>query len=245
MATFVLAHGSWHGGWCWRKLTPVLREHGHDVHTPTFTGMGERYHLLSDDASVATHVRDLVQVIIYQDLHDVILVGHSYAGSIITAAVDEVADRIARLVYLDAFIPRDGDSLFSMRPPSFAEYFLDRAQTEGDGRLLPPFPPQDYGITDPDDIVWMSSRLVPVLLSTFSDPVHLPQGIAEQMPRTYIYCTEYGFDPEAERARSEGWEYHELPTSHDAMVTMPRELADILLSAAARLTGGTAVSTDR
>ena len=228
MATFVLVHGSWHGGWCWRKLTPLLRQQGHEVYTPTLTGMGERSHLLTEQAGIETHVRDILQLLFHEDLREVVLVGHSYGGVIISAVAEEAADRIARLVYLDAFIPRDGDSLFSMRSPDFAEYFRTLAENDGDGWLIPALPPEDYGVRDSEDVAWMKPRLTPVLLSTFAGPVRLPTGAAERLPRSYIFCTEYGFGAEAERAKAEGWDYHELPTAHDPFVTAPQELAAVL-----------------
>jgi pimeloyl-ACP methyl ester carboxylesterase len=232
MATFVLVHGSWHGGWCWRKLTPLLRAQGHDVYSPTLTGMGESRHLLNSDTGLAVHIRDIGQLLFYEDLRDAILVGHSYGGSIISAVAEENSDRIARLVYLDAFVPRDGDSLFSMRAADFGEYWRDQANAYGDGWLLQPLAPDGFGVKDPADIAWMTPRLVPVLLSTFTDPVQVPSAAAERLPRSYVYCTESGFGAEAERARSEGWDCYELPTGHDSMVTMPDKLAGILLGIA-------------
>jgi pimeloyl-ACP methyl ester carboxylesterase len=194
--------------------------------------MGERSHLLTEQAGIETHVRDVLQLLVYEDLRDVILVGHSYGGVIITAVAEEVADRIARLVYLDAFVARDRDSLFSMRPPDFAEYFQHLAETSGDGWLIPALTPQDFGITDPEDVDWMIPRLCPVPLSTFTDSVRLSIGAAERLPRSYIFCTEFGFGAEAERAKQEGWDYHELQTGHDPMVTAPEELAMVLIRCA-------------
>jgi len=130
VAQYVLVHGSWHGGWCWRKLIPLLRRHNHDVYAPTLTGMGERQHLLSAHVGIETHVQDILNVLFYEDLRDVILVGHSYAGMIISAVAEEAGERIARLVYLDAFLPRDGDSVISMDPGG-KEYLRDLAETRG------------------------------------------------------------------------------------------------------------------
>jgi pimeloyl-ACP methyl ester carboxylesterase len=232
VATIVLIHGSWHGGWCWQKLVPLLRHHGHDVYTPTLTGMGERSHLLGEQADIERHIRDILQFLFYEGLRDVIMVGHSYGGVIISGVAEQAADRIARLVYLDAFIPRDGDSLFSMRPPEFANYFRDRAEKEGDGTLLPALPPEEFGVRDPEDVAWMRPRLCPVRLETFADPVRVPTAAAERLARSYIFCTESGFGAEAERAKQEGWDYYELQTGHDPMVTMPHELSAVLLSCA-------------
>lgn len=232
MATFVLVHGTWHGGWCWRKVTPLLVERGHTVYAPTLTGMGERAHLLSEAVGLDMHIRDILQVLFFEDLRDMILVGHSYAGSILSAVAETVADRIARLVYLDAFIPRDGDSLFSMLGARSEAYYRNRADEEGRGWLIPPLSPKDFGVTDPADIAWMQTRLVAVPVSTFADPVRLPGNAAAQLPRSYIFCKGFGFSMQAAQAKAEGWDYHELATGHDAMITKPRELTEILVEPA-------------
>src|SRR6185312_289139 len=118
---FVLVHGAWHGGWCWKRVSPLLRALGHEVFTPTLTGLGERQHLMSPEVGLDTHIKDVLGVLEYEDLHDVILVGHSYAGMVIAGVAEKAAERIAHLVYLDAFVPADGKSLADYQPPEILQ----------------------------------------------------------------------------------------------------------------------------
>ena len=138
MATYLLVHGGWHGGWCWRRVASILREASHEVFTPTLTGLGERAHLLSPEIDLDTHIRDIMGVLKYEDLHDLILVGHSYAGMIITAIAEQAPERLAHLVYLDACIPKNGESLIDVIGPDFAATFHERVQAEGEGWRQPP-----------------------------------------------------------------------------------------------------------
>ncbi len=150
MATYLLVHGAWHGGWCWKKLSPLLRDAGHTVYTPTLTGLGERAHLLSTSIDVDTHVQDVVAVLECEDLRGVILVGHSYAGLLLPVIVERAADRIQQLVYLDAAVARSGQSLFG-RYPQTRTQLADSIRTIGEGWRVPP-PESDFGVTDEDDI---------------------------------------------------------------------------------------------
>ena len=160
MATFVLVHGAWHGGWCWRKLTPLLRAAGQEVFTPTLTGLGERAHLGSPDVGLGTHVRDVAQVLWYEDLADVVLVGHSYGGLVIGGVADQVPERLRHLVYLDAFVPEHGQSMLDLGPPERRPAMQARVAAEGDGWQLPSLQPVPweqfvrgiYRITDPAEV---------------------------------------------------------------------------------------------
>ena len=147
MATFVLVHGAWHGGWCWKKVTPLLRAAGHEVYTPTLTGLGERAHLLTREVDLDTHIRDIINVLEYEELRDVILVGHSYAGMVIAGVADRVPARLAHLVYLDAFVPRDGQASLSLSPPELEAHLRAQALAEGDGWRVPAPPAAWYGVT--------------------------------------------------------------------------------------------------
>jgi pimeloyl-ACP methyl ester carboxylesterase len=196
---------------------------GHEVYTPTLTGMGERSHLLSPEVGLATHIRDIVQMCVYEDLRDVVLVGHSYGGMVISGVADELSERMRRLVYLDAFIRDDGQS--TLGSMSWAR---KTAETEGDGWFVPPIPPQEMGVSDPADVAWMKPRLVPVPLLTFEEPLRLKNVTVKPWARSFIRCTEH-FASEARRAKAEGWDYHELKSGHDAMITVPKELAQLLL----------------
>lgn len=233
MATFVLVHGSFHGGWCWRKVAPSLREAGHRVYTPTLTGLGERSHLASPHAGLHVNVDDVVNVFEYEALSDVVLVGHSYGALVVTGAAEDVADRVDRLVYLDGYLPDHGDTAWDLTP-DVRDVWEERASESGFGWLVPPPDPAEvYGVTDPEDLAWLRSKLTPTPLSTHEEPLVAPAGRAEDVPRTYVSCTDYdAFRDAAERAQRAGLDYHELRTGHDAMVTAPDDLSEILLSAA-------------
>ena len=225
-ATFVLVHGAWHGGWCWRKLVPLLRAAGHQVVTPTMTGLGERAHLLTADVDLETHVKDITAVIECDDLQRVVLVGHSYGGMVVTSVADRVASRIARVVYLDAFLPDAGKAL---------EDYAPVPRTRDDGwRVPPPGPPSSWGVTDARDIAWMERRIGDQPVRTFTQPVTLSTASMAATRQTFIQCTKAPFFAEAaERAKRRGFQYHELwSAGHDAMITRPAELSRILVDLA-------------
>jgi pimeloyl-ACP methyl ester carboxylesterase len=231
VTTFVLVHGAWHGGWCWRRVAPLLRAAGRDVQTPTLTGLGERAHLLSRAVDLETHVQDVVNVLRYEELREVVLVGHSYGGMVIAGVAERAAERLARLIYLDAFVPLDGRCLLDFFPERAREETLARARSEGDGWRLPPrYEEQPFGVTDPADAAWVRSKLTAHPVATWTQPLRLASPTAAALPRTFVACTETSwFGQYADRARSEpGWGYRELPTGHDAMITTPRGLADLL-----------------
>lgn len=235
MTSFVLVHGAWHGGWCWRNVAPLLRAAGHDVYTPTLTGLGERAHLLSPAIDLGTHIQDVVNVLAYEDLRAAVVVGHSYGGMVITGVAERAGDRVAQLVYLDAHVPAGGQALRDLLGPELWATIQEAAQTLGDGWRLPP-PPDDhpFGVQDERDARWVRSRLTEHPLRTLAQPLPPAAGPAT-LPRTYIHCAENdGLQAEAKRLRAApGWSYRELATGHDAMVTMPRELAGLLHEAAA------------
>jgi pimeloyl-ACP methyl ester carboxylesterase len=235
MATFVLVHGAWHGGWCWRKVAPLLRAAGQAVLTPTLTGLGERAHLAGPAVDLALHARDLLAVLEYEDVRAAILVGHSYGGAVATLAADRAPERIAWLVYLDAPVPRDGDCLLDLLTPAQAADFRARAAATGDGWRVAPNPPAALGIDDPADAAWAGARLVPQPLATFTQPLRLT-GAGDQVPRAYVFCApprpgsrlvEF-----AAAARAAGWRYHEIAAGHDAMIAAPAAVANCLLSLA-------------
>lgn len=237
MATFVLVHGAWHGGWCWQRVAPLLRAAGHEVYTPTLTGLGERAHLGSAETTLDTHITDVVNVLAYEELTGAILVGHSYAGVVVSGVAQRVPERLAHLVYLDAFLPRDGQAMLDLIPSAAAASVRERAATEGAGWRIPPQPAAWYGITDPADAGWVEAKLVAQPLGTFAQAVRL-DGTAP-VAATYVLCTQPpGFARTAEQVRhAPGWRYRELATGHDAMITMPRETADLLLDVAASAAG--------
>jgi pimeloyl-ACP methyl ester carboxylesterase len=229
MATFVLVHGAWHGGWCWGKVAPLLRAAGHQVFAPTLTGLGERSHLFSPAIGLSTHIQDVVNVLVFEDLHDVILVGHSYGGIVITGVADRMRARIARLVYLDAFVAEDGASWRALRNAPLPQ--------EG-APAIPPRPLADFGVTAEADIDWAAPRLTPQPAQTAVEPLKLTDpNIVSAFPRTYIRCLDYAmpaFAALADRiSRDPAWTYRAMNTGHDAMITAPAELSALLLEAAA------------
>jgi pimeloyl-ACP methyl ester carboxylesterase len=230
MATFVVAHGAWSAGWAWKKMRPLLRERGHELFTPTYTGLGERAHLANKDIDLDTHIADVLGVLEYEDLRGIVLVGHSYGGMVATGVADRAAPRIAQLVYLDAFVPRDGQSLVDLVSPQARQARAGSVAADGEGWRIPPNPmPPD---TSPEDAAWATPRRVMQPAKTFAQPVRLT-GAVERLPRSYIYCRrKAGDDPFrqfADRLRNDpGWKYFEMEASHNPHITTPRELAALL-----------------
>lgn len=239
MATFILVHGAFHGGWCWKKFKSLLINQGHEVYTPTLTGLGERSHLASSQIGLGTHIQDIVNVLEYEDLKQVILVGHSYGGMVITGVADRVFKRIQHLVYLDAFVPKNGQALRHQFSPDNWNRIENRVIRLGDGwRWILPDPKQElsyWGVTSSIDIDWLCKRLVPQSIQTAIEPLEIKNhSFLSRIPRTFIYCTENRpngtYHKSEVRARTEqGWRYREINTGHEAMVTAPQKLATLLI----------------
>ena len=221
-ATFVLVHGAGAGGWCWDPIVPLLEARGHRVFAPSLSG-------LDDPATgLDRHGADVVRVLEENDLRGVVLVGHSYGGMPITVAAERAPERLARLVYLDAFAPRDGQSAFDTR--------LDLAEAlRGwvEGGLLPPIPPEYAGVETEEQAQLLRDRLVTTPMRCLEEKVALRSEAAARLPRSYVLCTRSGFGETAERVRADGWDYHELDTEHMAMLTAPAATADLLARIAA------------
>lgn len=230
MATYVLVHGSCHGGWCWKKLTPLLRKNGHVVYTPTLTGLGERSHLVNKSIGLDTHILDIVQVLEYEDLNEVILLGHSYGGMVIGGATEKIPQRIGRLVYLDAYIPQDNKRAFDLVPGLETIYRERRLKDQGEEWLVASYKPEEFGVTDPDDVRWMSTRLTPMPWHTHDQPIRITNPRAKVLPRNYISFSEFGISQFKFQESKAGWDYHELMRGHDAMITSPNELGELLES---------------
>jgi len=237
MAAYVLVHGAWHGAWCWRRLAPLLQAEGHEVVTPTLSGVGELAHLAIPELGIEEHVADVVNALEAADLRNAILVGHSYGGIVIGAAADRTPERIAHLVYLDALVPKDNASAADVAVPEWIEMVRTLANESGDGWLLPPPDVETpFGITDPADVEWVRASLTPHPVKTFTDRVRLRSPRAGRIPRTFIRCPlrrNPGPDTLSHHAetarRSPSWRYREIASDHDPMITHPRELADLLL----------------
>jgi pimeloyl-ACP methyl ester carboxylesterase len=238
MTTYVLIPGFWLGGWAWRPVTDALRAKGHDVYPLSLTGMGERAHLARPDTDLNVHVTDVLNLLRYEDLTDVVLVGHSYAGAVvITAAADRMPDRVAELVFVDTGPLPDGTSQSEFDDPDEQAATADLVATRGDGWRLPPPPwadlAADVGL-DEDTLATLTERSVPQPWATATTPVSLT-GAWEKLPRLGILC---GFTEQQARAMAaapmfrhmtdEQWRYEELPTWHWPMFTRPVELAELL-----------------
>lgn len=232
LSTFVLVHGAWHGGWCWQPVAARLEAKGHTTYRPTLTGLGDRVHLLSREVGLATHIEDVAALLRFEDLHDVVLVGHSYAGMVITGVAGEVPERIGRLVYYDAFVPDDGDCALDLLPAHIAEHFVAQAKTEGDGWLMPRRPLERLGVRDPQAKAWLQGRLVAHPFATYTDRLRL-RPAARPVPSSYISCTgwAHAFAGQAEKARRLGWPVQEIEADHEALATAPDLLASAILAA--------------
>jgi pimeloyl-ACP methyl ester carboxylesterase len=233
-ATFVLVHGAWHGGWCYARVADVLRARGHRVFTPTMTGLGERSHLASAEITLSTHVSDIVNVLKYEDLRDVVLCGHSYGGLVISGVVEAVPERIAALVYLDAFVPEDGQSLHDLVPEAQRARQVDAANGTG---FIPPIRAEVFGVNERDR-AYVDVKCVPHPLETMRERLVLT-GARERVPhKTYLRAGNYRsipFDAARERfTASPGWVVDAIPAGHDVMLDAPEELAHALVAAAGR-----------
>lgn len=235
MATFVLVHGGGHGGWCWRPVADRLRAAGHEVHAPTLTGLADRAHGLHPKVDLETHIADVAALMFYEDLHNVILVGHSYGGMVITGAADRMTERISRLVYLDAAIPCNGEALLDVSPGLAA--FRDVQLVDGVELGLWPGSAAAviYGITDPAVMEWVLPRLTPHPWRSFEQPLTLSrQDAVAALPRAIINCSQSLSTRPAEiRHRWANGDYvREIDTGHDLMLTEPDAVARMLMEIA-------------
>ena len=229
MATFLVAHGAWSAGWVWKKMHPLMAARGHRLITPTYTGLGERGHLANPEIGLDTHIADMLGVIEMEDLRGVVLVGHSYGGMVATGVASRARDRIAQLVYLDAFAPKHGQSLFDLAGPAHEADMRGRAAKSGDGwRIAPnPMPPD----TAAEDRAWCDPRRLPQPIRCFERKLML-EGGELTLPRHYIYATRCPpgdmFRQFLERGCSEGWGTHEIDASHNPHITCPDVLMGLL-----------------
>jgi pimeloyl-ACP methyl ester carboxylesterase len=237
MATYVLVHGGGHGGWCYQRVARLLRAQGNEVYAPTMTGLGERAHLLNAEVDLHRHVEDIAAVLQFEDLHDVILVGHSYGGMVITGTADQVADRVGRLVFLDAATPVNGQSLFDVAGPVIEAVRPFGEVVDGIELVLLPAPDAGllYGVTDPDDLAWMAERLTGHPWKCFEQPLELTNEAALwAIPQYHIVCTSTLATRDVDlmdKARSQGrlWD---IDTGHDLMITEPEKVAEALFQVA-------------
>lgn len=232
MTTFVLVHGAFHGGWCWRDFTPLLEAEGHTVLAPTLTGLGDRYDEITKDVGLSTHVADIRAIYEQADLDDTVLVGHSYGGAVIAGVADALVKKVAAIIYLDAVIPENGKSVLDFQHEERRQEFLDKANGFN-GWQIPAPPVSFYGITDPDQQRWGDAHCVPQPLKCFSQPSLLTGAWMSVPNKAYIRCTNpplpYMDMFQSYAEASAEWDVYEMATGHDCMVTEPKELADILL----------------
>jgi pimeloyl-ACP methyl ester carboxylesterase len=232
---FVLVHGACHGGWCWTRVARLLRAAGHDVFTPTLTGFGERAHLLTPDIGPDTLVQDIVAVIECEELSDVVLVGHSFGALVALAVAQRMPDRLRRIVLLDGVVVEPGAPGFDALPPETVRDRFAAADASSAGLTYPPTPATAFGLTDPDDTGWVDRRLTPMPMRVYAEPFPLHTPLSAGLPVTYICCTAPPY-PAVHSShaivRREGWEFRELATGHDAMISAPDEMAKELLRAA-------------
>lgn len=231
---FVLVHGASHGGWCWGPVAERLRDRGYRVYTPTLTGLGERAHLVSPDITLSVHIEDIANVIRYEELDDVILVAHSYGGTVVTGVCDGMREKIARVVFIDANAPADGQPTIPGLTRELAERVAGGPLV--DGYLLPPLDPLRLGIDpeDADTIAWVQRRMTPHPLQTLTEPIHLPNGGTQGMDRTFVLTTPldqllpFAREGTLKIRDDPSWQFEELLVGHDAMITAPDQTAELL-----------------
>ena len=242
MANFVLVHGAWHGGWCWQRVTSLLQQQGHRVHAVTLTGLGERAHLLSPAITRDTHIDDVISAIEVEELHDVVLAVHSYAGMVGTAVADRIGKHLKHLVYVDAVIPKPGESWSSTQSAATQQQRLSAAQASTRFSFPPP-DPEVFGLIDADH-AWVKRRQTPHPGNTYQAPLSFDVKRVAAIARTFVNCTQPALgtiEPSRLRAKDpKFWDGAWLPnskiveikTGHDPMISEPAALAKILLGCA-------------
>jgi pimeloyl-ACP methyl ester carboxylesterase len=243
MATFVLVHGAWHGSWCWARVRRALRDLGHEVFTPTLTGVGERSHLLSRGIDLQVHVDDVANLIRWEELDSVILCGHSYGGCVISGAADALPDRIAALVYLDAFLLEEGECLHDLLPDEQREMQLSLADEHGQGWRVPPIPAEIFNV-NARDRDWVDRQCTPQPLATFQQKLRPSGGLARIARNHFILASGWEgtpFTASYRRAQLRGWTTSEIACGHDVMLDDPEALVAELLRVAEAADGADAL----
>ena len=246
MTTYVLVGGAWLGGWCWQPIARRLRENGHDAYPVTLTGLGEREHLASPEVDLETHITDVVNLVEFEDLHDVVLLGHSYAGLVVKGAADRVSGRISRLVYLDTGPLPSGTALIEMFPPEARRHIEGQVEELGEGWRFPMPPPEVLATMgsleglDEGDLTLLRSRAVPQPFGTYTQPLRLENPSREELSRICILCSFSldhvqeaiaSGDPMFRELSGSNWQFIELPTGHWPMFSRPDDLANVLQTA--------------
>lgn len=236
MATFVLVHGAWEAGWAWKWVVPLLRQAGHDVYAPSLTGLGERSHLLTPEVNLETHIQDVLGLIKWNQLENITLVGHSYGGMAITGVADRAHTSVGSLIYLDAFMPQNGQALHDLTAPERAAKMRAMSDAEGEGWYVPPMPAPFWHVHDPGHAAFLDELSTPHPLATMTQKLEHNDNHLKIGKKAYVLATGYepsSFPQFANRAREMGWPIEELETHHFTMFSMPAETAEILIRHAA------------
>lgn len=231
MSVYVLVHGAWGGSWVWKGMRRRLQACGHEVFTPTLSGVGERSHLLSRQVDLDTHIADVVNLIRWEELSDVVLCGHSYGGCVVSGAADQLPDRIRALVYVDAFVPENGQSLHDTLPAEQRDAQVRGAVAIGDGWKVPPIPAEVFNV-NARDLAWVNQQRTPQSLATFQQPLKLTGAIERIQDITYILATGWEHSPFPwfyEKAKAKGWRTLTMECGHDVMLDRPEDLLEVLL----------------
>jgi pimeloyl-ACP methyl ester carboxylesterase len=234
MSSFVLVHGAWHGSWCWKRVRKALQAQGHEVFTPTLTGLADRSHLLARDLNLETHILDVVNLIRWEELTDIVLCGHSYGGCVISGVADRVPEHIRALVYLDAFVLEDGDNQMQHLPEAFARQFVEGAKTIGEGWKVPPVTAAAFNVNAADR-EWVDRLCTMQPIATMQQRIRFTGGIEKIRNVAYIRATGFTegspFPPFYEKAKARGWTTRTVPCGHDVMLDLPDELTALLVEA--------------
>ena len=229
---FLLIHGAWHGGWVWNEISEILRYQRYSVSTPTLTGLGEKKHLLSSKITIKTFIEDVVNHIIFEDLNNIILVGHSFAGSVISGVADRLKDRIQKLIYFDAMILIDGQKPFDITPKETVEQRIELAKKFGNNISIPAPSADAFGVFDIKKSLLLEEKLTPHPLSAFQSKLILKNEVGNGIPLSYIFCTKpvyKSLESSREIVRKMKWPIFELNAGHDAMLTHPKETLNLLM----------------
>ena len=229
---FLLIHGAWHGGWVWNEISDILKYQRYSVSTPTLTGLGEKKHLLSSKITIETFIEDVVNHIVFENLNNIILVGHSFAGSVISGVADRLKDRIQKLIYFDAMILIDGQKPFDITPKETVEQRIELAKKFGNNISIPAPSADAFGVFDIKKSLLLEEKLTPHPLSAFQSKLILKNEVGNGIPLSYIFCTKpvyKSLESSREVVRKMKWPIFELNAGHDAMLTHPKETLNLLM----------------
>jgi pimeloyl-ACP methyl ester carboxylesterase len=229
---FLLIHGAWHGGWVWNEISEILNYQGYSVSTPTLTGLGEKKHLLSSKITIDTFIEDVVNHIIFENLNNIILVGHSFAGSVISGVADKLKDRIQKLIYFDAVILKDGQKPFDIAPKELVKQRIELAKRFGNSISIPAPSADAFGVFDVKKSLLLEEKLTPHPLSSYQSKLKIKNEIGNGIPLFYIFCNDpvyKSLESSRKVVRKLKWPIFELNAGHDAMLTHPKETLNLLM----------------